>query len=186
MKKKILQDLAVAYRLINPGCVVLISVGDGDRDNLFTVTWNMPVRSNPGMMAIVSSKRHFSYEFISRTGEFGVNIPDATIAEAVLGCGRVSGRSEPDKFARFGLGRQTAQHIKAPLVEQAVANLECRVCQVVDLGTSALLIGQIVGARVATDHFKDNRWSFENGLELLHHLGGDHFGVSNRVVVPSQ
>jgi flavin reductase (DIM6/NTAB) family NADH-FMN oxidoreductase RutF len=171
-----------AYRLLNPGCVVLISVGDGKQDNLFPVTWNMPVRKEPGMVAILSGKRHFSYSLIANTGEFGVNVPDVSLADAVLGCGTVSGRSVKDKFARFGLSRQKAKKIKPPLVEEAIAHLECRVCQVVDLGPSSLVIGHILFAAVDPRHFQKGEWNFDNGLQLIHHLGGDRFCVSDKVI----
>jgi len=184
MKKTMIERPSDAYRLLNPGSVVLISVGDGTADNLFSVTWNMPVRRDPGMVAILSGKRHYSYPFIERTGEFAVNIPHGNIIDAVLGCGRTSGSSVPDKFARFGLTRLKAEKIKAPLVDEAVGCVECRVCQVVDLGASSLLIAQILAARAAPEHFKDGEWCFDNGLKLLHHLGGDRFAVTDRELSP--
>ncbi len=189
MKKTAITKAADAYRLLNPGAVALISVGDGTKDNLFSVTWNMPVRRDPGMIAILSGKRHYSYPFIERTGEFGINIPGADIAGAVLGCGRTSGSTVADKFERFGLTRQNAERIRAPLVTEAVGNLECRVCQIVDLGASSLLIAQILAACAAELHFKDGGWCYENGLQLLHHLGGDRFCTSEReidVALPDQ
>ncbi len=182
MDKINIEPLAHAYKLLNPGAVVLISVGDGKADNLYSVTWNMPARRDPGMVAILSGKRHYSFPFIEKTGEFGVNIPHAGIAEAVLGCGRTTGSRVQDKFKRFGLTRLSAQKIKAPLVNEAVGNLECRVCQVIDLGYSALLIAQILAARAAPEHFRNGEWCFENGLKLLHHLGGDRFAVSEREI----
>ena len=182
MQKKKVEPLSIAYRLLNPGSVVLISVGDGQRDNLFTVTWNMPLRKDPGMVAILSGKRHFSYSFIERKGEFGINIPDASIAPAVLGCGTTSGHRVGDKFSLFGLTRQKAAHIQAPLVVEAIANLECRVCQVVDLGQSALCIAQIIEAVVNVEHFQDGNWIFNNGLQLLHHLSGKRFCVSQKEI----
>lgn len=175
-------DVSVAYRLLNPGSVVLISVSDGERDNLFPVTWNMPVRKDPGLAAILSGKRHFSYPFIERTGEFGISVPDASLVDAVYGCGTTSGRDVPDKFARFGLNRQKAERIRPPLVREAVATLECRVCQVVDLGGQALLIAQILCAHASERHFHRGNWTFENGLRLLHHLGGRRFAVSGSEV----
>jgi len=180
--KKSAIRLEAAYRLVNPGGVVLISVGDRERDNLFSVTWNTPVRKDPPLLAIVSGKGHHSYGFIERTGEFGVNVPEAGLADAVLGCGSVSGRTGVDKFERFGLTRQPAASIKAPLVAEAAANLECRVTQVVDLGTSALLIAQVVAAVASDTRFVDGHWKFDEGLELLHHLSGDRFCVSDRVL----
>ena len=137
MKKKRVEPIANTTQLINHGPVVLISVGDGNKDNLFTVAWNMPLRKEPPMVAIESGKSHYSYDFIVRTGEFGINVPCARIVDKVLAAGKVSGATVDDKFGHVGLTRQVASSIKAPLVAEAVANLECRVCQVVDLGASA-------------------------------------------------
>lgn len=174
-----------AYRLLNPGPVVIVSVGDGADDNLFSVTWVMPVRKSPGMVALLSGKRHYSWDFIARTGELGINIPEAAVADAVLGCGSVSGRKEPDKFSRFGLSRQPARQIKAPLVAECVANLECRVAQVHDMGASALVVAQILEAVAHPDHFRDGSWAFDRGLELIHHLGGSRFAVSPSSIAAS-
>jgi flavin reductase (DIM6/NTAB) family NADH-FMN oxidoreductase RutF len=140
----------------------------------------MPVRKDPPMVALLSGKRHFSYPVIERSGELGFNIPDAALTDAVYGCGTTTGRKETDKFARFGLTRQPGERIKVPLVAEAVANLECRVAQVVDLGASALLIAQVLAATAATDHFRDGMWRFDRGLELVHHLSGKQFCVSDR------
>lgn len=182
MKKISIDPSPDAYRLLNPGAVALISVGDGQKDNLFSVTWNMPLRRDPGMVAILSGKRHYSYPFIQKTGEFGVNIPHTGIVAAVLGCGRTTGSKVPDKFDKFGLTRQPAEKIKAPLVAESVGNLECRVCQIVDLGASSLILAQILAAQVAEEHFKKGGWCFDNGLSLLHHLGGDRFAACEREV----
>ena len=182
MEKRRIEPLAKAYQLINHGPVVLISVGDGKKDNLFTVAWNMPIRKEPPMVAIESGKGHYSYDFITRTGEFAINVPCARIIEKVLAAGKVSGATVDDKFGHVGLTRQAASSIKAPLVAEAVANLECRVCQILDLGVSALLIAQVVDAIVAPDVFDDKGWNFDNGLQLIHHLGGNNFSISERRV----
>ena len=182
MNKKRIEPLANAYQLINHGPVVLISVGDGKKDNLFTVAWNMPLRKEPPMVAIESGKGHYSYDFIARTGEFAINVPSADIINEVLAAGKVSGAAVDDKFDHVGLTRQAASCIKAPLIAEAAANLECRVCQVVDLGASAILIAQVVDAVVGGGLFDDKGWNFDNGLQLIHHLGGNNFCVSERRV----
>ncbi len=173
----------MAYRLLNPGCVVLVSAGDGERDGLFALTWNMPVRKSPGTVALLSGKRHYTYGIIERTRELGISVPDASIVDAVYGCGSTTGHRGVDKWERFGLTRQQAEKTRVPLVEQAVATLECRVEQVVDMGPSALIIAEIVAARAAPEHFDaDGAWCFDHGLQLIHHLGGAAFGVTDRVV----
>ncbi len=183
MDKARIDPLSSATRLINHGPCVLISVGDGNRDNLFTVAWNMPVRKDPPLIAIESGKGHFSYDFIARTGEFGLNVPTLDIAEKVLAAGKISGAAVDDKFAHVGLTRQPPTAIKAPLVAEAVASLECRVCQVVDLGASSLLIAQVVDATADPAAFKDGEWCFDDGLRLLHHIGGNAFSASERKIV---
>jgi flavin reductase (DIM6/NTAB) family NADH-FMN oxidoreductase RutF len=175
-------DLKKAYRLLNPGCVLLVTVGDGAVDNVFTVAWNMPVRSDPPMAALLTSKDHHSYPIIARTGEFGLNVPDASIVDAVMGCGSVSGAAGVDKFEKFGLTRRAASRLEAPLVAEAVAALECRVCQVVDLGDSALLVAQVLAAKASLDHFVDGAFRFDRRLRLIHHLGGNRFSVSDRAI----
>jgi flavin reductase (DIM6/NTAB) family NADH-FMN oxidoreductase RutF len=183
MEKVKIEPSPNAYRLLNPGAVVLVSVGDGVKDNLFAVTWNMPVRKDPGMVAILSGKRHYSYPFIAKTGEFGINLPDVSLKDAVYGCGATTGYKVEDKFARFGLTRVNASKIKAPLVDEALAHLECRVSQVIDMGASSLLIAHILAAAAAPQHFENNTWNFDNGLQLLHHLGAHRFGVLDKMAV---
>jgi flavin reductase (DIM6/NTAB) family NADH-FMN oxidoreductase RutF len=182
MTKRKIESLNSAYRLLNPGSVVIISCGDGEKDNLFSVTWNMPVRKEPGMVGILAGKRHFSYGLIEKTGEFGLNIMNAAHVNAVFGCGSVSGYKVSDKFEKFGLTREKSAVIKAPLVAQAVASVECRIVTVHDMGASALLIAQILAGTANEEHFDGENWKFENGLELIHHLGGNKFCTSNKVV----
>lgn len=170
-----------AYRLLNPGLVVLVTVGNGEKDNVFAVAWNMPARKEPGMVAFLTDKGHYSYSLINESWEFGINIPDVSLVDAVYGCGSTSGRDN-DKFARFGLTRWKAQMIAPPLIKEAIAHLECRVCQVVDLGDTVILLAHILAATVDPRHFKKGLWSFDNGLELIHHLGANRFAVSSRAV----
>ncbi len=186
MEKVKIDPTTQAYRLLNPGVVLLISVGDGVKDNLYPVTWNMPLKKEPGMIAILSGKGHFSYPLIAKTGEFGANVPGADLVDAVYGCGSTSGYVIKDKFSRFGLTREKAEFIYAPLVKEAVAHMECRVCQVVDLGNTALLMAIIMKATVDPRHFRDSQWIFDNGLELLHHVGGTRFAVSKHAVTAKE
>jgi flavin reductase (DIM6/NTAB) family NADH-FMN oxidoreductase RutF len=174
------------HRLLTPGPVLLITSGDQSGDNVFSVAWGMPLRKDPPMAAILSGKGHYSYRFISRTGEFGINIPDASMAEAVIYCGKNSGRDISDKFDGAGLTRADAKEIAAPMVAGAAARIECRISQVVDMGYSALLIANILHAEVRKEYFANETWDFSGDLELIHHLGGTEFAVSSRSLEVSE
>lgn len=178
---KIDVDLSVAYRLLNPGCVLLVSVGDGTRDNVFAATWNMPVYDEPAFCAFACAKGHHSYSFIEATGEVVLNVPDLSLVDAVYGCGSTSGR-DIDKFARFGLRRRAGRLVRAPLIDQCVASLECRVEQTIDVHDSALLLLKVVRAEACSAHFRSGRWQFDRGLGLIHHVSGAQFCVSDRMV----
>lgn len=182
MASKQYREIENPHRLITPGSVALISVGNGSKDNLFPVAWNMPLRKDPPMVAILSGKRHYSYQFINETGEFGFNIPDVTIAKQVIKAGKISGSEIDDKFDYVDLQRQKAGKIKAPLVAEAIARLECRVSKVEDMGSSVLIIAQILRSEVREDCWKDDQWDFSNGLQLIHHLGGNNFAVSDKSI----
>ncbi len=177
-----LASLSLAYRLLNPGTLVLVSVGDGERDNLFPVSWNMPVCDDPPVVAVLSAREHFSFSFIERTGELALNVPGAELLDAVYGCGKTSGREVPDKFIRFGLHREPASQLRVPLVAEAVASLECRVDRILDVEGCGLIVARIVAARAAAEHFRGDDWQFDRGLRLLHHLSGNRFCVSDAVV----
>ena len=175
--------LELAYRLLNPGCVVLVSTGThGGRDNLLTIAWNMPARKDPPTLALVCSREHFSYPLLSLTRELGINLMSGQYARAVHGCGSVSGFDVGDKFERFALSRVAASRIQAPLVAEAVAHLECRIAQEVSLGSSALLVVNVIAAAASAEHFVDGHWRLDRGLTLLHHLGGGRFSVSGRAL----
>lgn len=182
--KKVEIPLLDATRLINHGPCIVVSVGDGDKDNLFSVAWNMPVRKNPPLVAIESSKSHFSYPFIEKTGEFCINVPTASIADKVLAAGRISGASVEDKFSTVGLTRESAARIKAPRVSEAIAHLECRVFKITDIGPSALVIAEVVFAVADEAAFSNGLWQLDTGLELLHHLGADTFCISEKKIMP--
>jgi flavin reductase (DIM6/NTAB) family NADH-FMN oxidoreductase RutF len=170
------------HALLNPGSVVLISAKDKQNEGIFAVTWNMPVKKEPAMVAFESSQNHFTYSIIKSTGEFAVNIPHAAMVNQVLGCGQISGKTGVDKFKRFNMSKDKSHKTDLPLVKEAFANLECKVVQIVDMGASAIVIGHVVRAIVEEEHYKNGQITFENGLQLLHHLGGNRFCISERVI----
>ena len=170
--------LEESVRLINHGPCVLVSVGDSDADNLFTVAWNMPVRKNPPHIAIESSMSHHSFSFIEKNRELCINVPAANIADKVLAAGKISGADVDDKFAEVGLSREPSVVVKAPRVAEAVGHLECRVSKIMEFGSSAMIIAEVVAAAADETLFENGTWQPDRGDGMLHHLGGNAFSVS--------
>lgn len=137
--------------LIYPLPAVLVSCGAApDEYNLFTVAWTGTVCTDPPMCSISVRPERHSYELIRRTGEFVINLTTRSLARATDWCGVRSGR-DYDKFREMGLTPGAAQHVAAPIVEESPVNIECRVRQILPLGSHDLFLAEVVGVQVTAE-----------------------------------
>ena len=122
---KISLPLSQVYRLLEPGPVVLLSTQLRGKSNIMTMSWHTMLEFEPPLVGCVVSNRDFTFNILKSTKECVINIPTTKISKAVVGCGNTSGKSV-DKFKRYKLTAVPAEKVKAPLIEQCYANLECR------------------------------------------------------------
>lgn len=119
------------YGLLEPGPVLLLTTADSGekppRPNVMTLSWHMMVEFDPPLVACVVSANDYSFHLLRQSRECALNIPTAELAPAVVGCGNTRGGPRVNKFSRFGLTPVPATRVKAPLVAECYANLECRV-----------------------------------------------------------
>ena len=121
--------------LIYPLPAVLVSCGaTPDEYNLLTVAWTGTVCTDPPMCYVSVRPERHSYGIIRRTGEFVINLTTRGLARAADWCGVRSGR-DYDKFREMGLTPGKALKVAAPIVEESPVSIECRVRQVLELGT---------------------------------------------------
>ena len=132
-------DLRKAFTLIEPGPVVLVTTFDGERNNIMTISWTMVVDFSPHF-AMTTGPWNHSYIALSRTRECVIAVPAADQLDKVVGIGTCSG-AETDKFAKFGLTPVRGKHVKAPLIRECLANIECRVVDVVTKHNIVVLKG---------------------------------------------
>ena len=118
--------LAKVYQLIEPGPVVLLATADKGRANIMTMSWHMMVDFEPPLIACIVSEANYSFAALRATGECVIAVPALELAPKVVQVGNASGR-DIDKFAAFGLTPVPATRVKAPLVAECFANLECKV-----------------------------------------------------------
>ena len=121
------QDFPVAEirRFLEPGPVVLVSSAHNGERNVMTMGWHMVMEFVPSLIACLISSGNHSYELISRSKECVINIPTLELAPIVAKIGNCSGASV-DKFATFKLTALPAEQVRAPLIAQCYANLECK------------------------------------------------------------
>lgn len=137
-----------AGNMLYPLPAVLVSVADREgRDNLITVAWAGTVCTNPPMVSISVRPERYSYAMLRETGEFVINLTTEELAFATDYCGVRSGR-EGDKFQALGLTREAASKVAAPLLGEAPVNLECRVKQVLELGSHHMFVAEVLAVHV--------------------------------------
>lgn len=112
-------------RFLEPGPVVLVSSAWKGERNIMTMGWHMVMEFTPSLVGCLISSANHSYELISRSRECVINVPTVELAKTVAKIGNCSG-AEVDKFATFKLTAVAAEKVKAPLIAECYANLECR------------------------------------------------------------
>ena len=127
-----------------PERVVLVTSTDlAGKPNIISVGWKMRASVNPPVFAIGLGKKSHSGQNILASREFVLAVPGGDLAEAVMYCGTRSGR-DADKFRDTGLTATPAKAVKAPLVAECLANLECQVIAVQEIGDHRVFFGQVV------------------------------------------
>lgn len=121
--------LGRAFTLLEPGPVVLVTTRDGERNNVMTISWTMVVDFTP-RFAITTGAWNHSFQALKRTRECVIAIPGVDLLDKVVGIGTCSG-ADTDKFAKFGLTPMPGDAVKAPLIRECLANIECRVVDIV-------------------------------------------------------
>jgi flavin reductase (DIM6/NTAB) family NADH-FMN oxidoreductase RutF len=110
--------------------------------NFMPVAWVNRVQYSPPRLVAGMGKAHATNAGIREHGEFSVNIPSVDMAAATDWCGLHSAGKGVDKSAVFDVVRGVLPH--APMIAECPVSLECRVWQVVDLGSHELFVADIV------------------------------------------
>lgn len=139
--------VSVAWAKKYPEPVVLVT-SIGDRPNIISLGWSMNTSFTPPMMAISVGHTRYSHRLISQTGEFALAYPSEDMGKSVLYCGTHSGR-DVDKFKETSLRSRPAKLIKPPLIEDAVANFECKVVSQMETGDHTIFVGKVLTAWIS-------------------------------------
>lgn len=169
--------LAGVYGLLEPGPVVLVTTARRGRPNVMTMSWHTMLEFEPPQIGCVISNRNYTFDTLMQTRECVINIPSATLAKKVVGCGNASGAAV-DKFSKFGLTPVAAKKVRAPLIGECHANLECRVIDTTLVAKYCFFVVEVVAAW--TDPAVRNP-------RTIHHLGNGNFMVAGkRIKLPSR
>ncbi|TBU93274.1 flavin reductase [Stutzerimonas kirkiae] len=132
------------FTLLESGPVVLVTTHGGHRDNIMTISWTMVLDFAP-RFAITTGEWNHTFTALRESGECVVAIPTVDMLDTLVGIGTCSG-ADTDKFSRFGLTPVRGSIVKAPLIEECLANIECEVVDFVERHNIVVL--QAVAAHI--------------------------------------
>lgn len=165
-----------AYRLVNTGPVVLVSTVSKDKQaNIAPIAWSCPVRKEPTRVMLGVGKSHKTFVNIEETGVFVAGIPNVSQVELVKAAGSVSG-SDIEKLAELKPETIPARHSDCEIPTGMIGYIECKVAEIFDTGSVALVVGDAVGAAADPDAYDGKRLLSEKPAgKTLHHLGNKLF-----------
>ena len=167
--------------MLYPVPAVMVSCGrENEKPNIITVAWAGTVCSDPVMLSISVRKERYSYKIIKETGEFAVNLVTAELVKAADFCGVRSGR-DIDKFKKCGLTEVSSKTITAPSIAESPLSLECKVKQVIELGSHDMFLAEVTAVSV-DDRFMDKNGKFHlNDTGLAAYSHGEYFELGKKL-----
>ena len=121
--------ISEAFTLMESGPVVLVTTNDGKKDNIMTISWTMVLDFTP-VFAITTGEWNNSFTALRKTKECVISIPTFDMLDKVVGIGICSG-ADTDKFTKFKFTPIKGKIVKAPLIKECLANIECKVIDIV-------------------------------------------------------
>jgi flavin reductase (DIM6/NTAB) family NADH-FMN oxidoreductase RutF len=136
---------------VYPMPMTLVGADLPEHPSFMPIAWLNRVQFNPPRLAAGLGKVHATNRGIRENREFSVCFPTESMVAAVDWCGLNSSRNI-DKSLEFEVFRGSLEH--APMIAECPLCLECRVIEVVDLGSHELFIADIE-ATWTEDHYLD-------------------------------
>lgn len=168
--------------IINPVPAVLVSCGDSPETyNILTIAWTGTICSEPAMAYISVRPERHSYDIIKRTGEFVINLTTENLARATDWCGVRSGRHF-DKFKECGFTPELSAVVAAPSIAESPISIECRVKQIIPLGSHDMFIGEVVNVAVDEQYIDSETGKLMvEDMNLLAYAHGAYFTLGKEL-----
>lgn len=150
------------------------------KKNVFTVAWTGILNTQPPKTYISVRPERYSYELIKNSGEFVINLTTTSMVKNADRCGTYSGRNV-DKFKKYSIETVAAQNVSAPILKDSPVALECKVCDIVEMGTHHMFIADIVGVSVDEEYLDANGKLCLQKANLAAYAHGDYFSLGKKI-----
>lgn len=168
--------------MVYPLPAVMVSCGSTpDEYNIITVSWVGTLCTNPPMCYISVRPERHSSAILKKNMEFVINLTTADLARATDWCGVRSGK-DYNKFAEMHLTPAPAEIVNAPIIDEAPLSIECRVKEIIPLGSHDMFISDVVNV-LADDRFynhETDKFELSESDPLVYCHGG-YYHLGERI-----
>lgn len=166
--------------LLAPVPAVMVSCGTMEESNILTIAWTGIINSNPPKTYISIRPERYSYKVIKETGEFVINLTTSSLVRATDFCGVRSGR-DFDKFEKMALTKESAAHLNCPMIKESPVNLECRVREIIPLGSHDMFLADILAVNVDEQYLDERGKLHLDKAQLISYAHGEYFELGKKL-----
>ena len=166
--------------LIAPMPPVMVTCGTHEKSNIITIAWTGIINTHPPMTYISVRPSRHSYDIIKESGEFAINLTTAELVKKADYCGVYTGK-KVDKFAKCGFEKQEASVVSCPIIGESPLALECKVKDVISLGTHDMFLAEIVAIDVAEELLDESGRLCLEKARLVAFSHGEYFEVGKKI-----
>ena len=166
--------------LLAPLPVALVTSSDGKTQNVFTVAWTGIVNSHPPKLYISVRPERYSFELLSKSREFVLHPVPKSLVKAADGCGIYTGK-KVDKFAKYKLKTEPANHVVAPVLADAPMAFECRVTDIIPLGSHHMFLADILSVDVDESLLDENGKLCMSRANLVSFSHGEYVALGKKI-----
>ena len=159
---------------------VLVTVKSGGVSNIITIGWTGILATNPPKTYVSIRPSRHSYEMLKESREFVINLAPASLAPAVDYCGIYTG-AKVDKFEKCSLTPKDSHEVSAPTIAECPIALECRVTDILPMGTHDVFMADIVSISCDESIIDQNGKIRYDKADLLAYVHGEYFGLGERL-----
>ncbi len=166
--------------MLSPVPPTMVTCSHGGKDNVLTVAWTGITNTIPPKTYVSIRPSRHSHALIKESGEFAINLTTSSLVRAADFCGVHTG-AKIDKFERCQLSKESASEISCPILADSPLVLECRVTDVIPLGSHDMFLADIVAIDVDDSLVDGNGKLHLERAGLVAYAHGDYFELGKRI-----
>lgn len=166
--------------LLAPLPPTMVTCGNMENSNIITIGWTGILNTIPPKTYISVRPTRHSYNIIKESREFVINLTPSQLVKEADYCGIYTGK-KVDKFEKCKLTKSPATQVSCPVIEECPISIECRVTEVIPLGSHDMFMADILCINVDEELFdKEGKMHFEKA-NLIAYAHGEYYELGKKI-----